>query len=313
MIYKLKIHGDKNERKYYKSITSDFPNYEILWSKYIVPWSNRDLLPITDIRWIQPRLNIPPIIEGFLMIHYSVFMDMIFIINQIDNECNEQRNSLRDIYSYFGHTIEMVNSLAIKILQIEIMVGICKDNLFIEKDEKVLISDFRKNFIDNGLYNKKFKNYKAKQIPVTYTVHGNRTILKKIIKNTENLEGLEEYFLSIQNYRNWLTHSPLPGCIEVPTHQGKIRFVVKKESIDKYPRWTDFANINDNNIDDFVEERTLVREEFRIFKTKLNILWDLFITNLDKIYRSPKMIQILDKTKVNNPERKSIILSLIKK
>jgi hypothetical protein len=303
MIYQLKNHGDNNERKYCEFISPDFPNYEILWSKYITPWSNRDLLPQFDLMWIQPRLNIPPVIEEFLMIHYSVFVDMIFVINQTNKGINEHRNSLRDIYSYFGHAIEMTNNLAIKILQMRIMVGLRKDDLFTEKNIEELISDFKKNFLANQQYNKKFRDYRTKQIPVIYTVQGTRLFLKEIVKDKRVREDFEKYFVLIQNYRNWLTHSPLPGCIEISTQKGKLRLVVKKEKIDKYFHWTDLSQIDNQNIFDFTEEQTLIKEEFETLKRKLNTLWGFFIISLKEIYDSPKMAEILKKTKINRPKK----------
>jgi hypothetical protein len=71
--FNLKNHGDRRERLWGQVIQTEFPAYEVLWRRYIVPLTNRINPAILDTsEWIRLRPEVKRL-EWMTMCHYSVF------------------------------------------------------------------------------------------------------------------------------------------------------------------------------------------------------------------------------------------------
>lgn len=289
--YNLKSDGDGIEQIFCDGITDKFQNYEALWSKFIVPWTNRDIYPRKDsLRWIDLRHNIPKFMEELCMVHYSIFRDLAFYLYESQNQ-RYGYESLRTIYTHFGHAIEMAQLLGIKILIAEKEVDLIEEDIFVEKDVEKdidnLLADFQRFIEDN--YKQKFSDYKTKQIPIIYFIEGTKKFLRKMI-DSNDIKKIEKYFRSVQNYRNKFIHSPLPGTLYSVNLrlQTRIPMAIRKNKIDKYELWTDIKRaIQDGrHREDFIPEKEFLHEEFNELKQKLNLLWTYYIKELRKIYKT---------------------------
>lgn len=291
--YVLKTDGDSYEQMFGATLEG-FPNYEKLWSLFVVPWTNRDLLPRTDQRWIHSRSNVPPGIEEFTMAHYSVFRDLIYYSVEKKRYGFE---SLRTIYTHFGHAVEMATLVACKILLLKEELGLLSLPVFQKKKPEELATDFTK--FSSSDYSARFEELKDKQIPILWTVQGTRPILRSIISNSKDQKKIMGYFQSVQEYRNKFIHSPLPGMIGILKPDGQqIQYAIKKDRIAKYRLWTDVTHKFSDNQDDFVPEVDLVDREFRDLKENLNTLWNYFIAEIEAMCKTKKLLVLHSKTTV---------------
>jgi len=289
--YSLKNHGDGAERIYCDRIINDFPNYEKFWH-FIVPWTNRDILPETDPNWLKFRDGIPPDLEELFMAHYSVFRCLVFFLDEIGHSRKVigDHELLRMAYAHFGYAIEMSYFIAAKIQMLKGQCGLIDPkSIFKMKSKDNLLVDF-KDFVKKN-YKAKFDDYKNKQIPIQYMVSGTRSFLRDIVDNKGDLRMLENYFRSVQEYRNKLIHSPLPGTL----YLDQKKLVVKKGALKKYTLWTDITRQMEHDLSDFSPEEEFLEKEFSDLKVKLNVLWKYLLKGMKEIYKTEFLVNLWKK------------------
>lgn len=73
--FRLVDHGDGREREWWPLLAETFPNYEIFWRRYVVPFTNRvsDSIRPESHTWYRVRSGIPRRWELLAVSHYSVF------------------------------------------------------------------------------------------------------------------------------------------------------------------------------------------------------------------------------------------------
>jgi hypothetical protein len=73
--FRLIEHGDAREQEWWPLLAEPFPDYEIFWRRYIVPFTNRvnGSMPPQSHIWRRVRPGIPRQWERLAVSHYSVF------------------------------------------------------------------------------------------------------------------------------------------------------------------------------------------------------------------------------------------------
>ena len=279
--WRLMQNGDIFEISYWPFFKDTFPNYEILWSLYIVPLTGR----VKDPRNVQFREKIDPLIEEISMTHYTIFRSLCFIYDEKKQPGNE---SLRNIYYHFGLIIEMIETLIMKIYHLKVKVELISENKFEPLKEDEIISQVKT--YANKYYKKQHEEFIKEGRPVIFYLHTPRDLLKEIITDESLLAKAKEYFNEIKNYRNAFIHTPLPGTLFTinPLNKSQIRFAIKKDRIKKYKLWTDITHTFSINIDDFIVEEQLIETDFYKTQEILNEIWEFLIKELDVIKNQPK-------------------------
>ncbi len=292
--FTLQKDGDPEEVTYGKSIVDEFPNYEIFWQKFIVPWTNRDILKRSDMEgdYVSFKHEIPEFIEELCMVHYSVFRDLTFFIKYKEEL---KSDSLRSIYAHFGHALDMSRDLAVKIIIIGKELGMEKyEDVFSNFPEGEKLIERFKKYIEGGDFSKARKEFINKQKPVLYFVQGARSFWKDLVNDLAPsiVADLDSYFKEVMNYRSTFIHSPVVGTLFLHDAGGNVsKYAIKKDKINNYKHWSAVKKME--NREDFILEDSLLSAEFTKMKGMLNILWEGYIKHLTVIYKNPELIKKL--------------------
>jgi hypothetical protein len=89
-LFKLESHGDGREIELFPVVRDQFPSYEVLWRRYIVPLTNRILpgfsFPADRDNWIRLRDDVPGAWLTWAMHHYSVFYYFARAVKRLQSE-----------------------------------------------------------------------------------------------------------------------------------------------------------------------------------------------------------------------------------
>lgn len=274
-------HGDAIEMANWPFIKDFFPKYEVFWSLFIVPSTGREEKP----PHVHFKKGVTHLLEEISMTHYTIFRCLSFINGEIKVPKHE---SLRNAYSHFGLIVELVSNLASKIycLKCEVELAVSKPIVPLNKEDA---SDKFKQFLEES-YDKQFKKFKKSGRSITYFLQSQPDYLKDMVTDLKVRKRATEFFREIKEYRNSFVHTALPDSLYLSDAFGQtIGFAVKKECLGKYKVFTEMKHkFEQREIDDFIVQEHLIRNDLNTMQSILNEIWNFFISEMDKISHQTK-------------------------
>ena len=282
--------GDRYEIEYGSFIDEKFPHCETFWRYFVVPFTER----IEIKNSISPRLNISEDIKDIAAFHYSMFLNLIYSHNHLQNF---RLSSFEDFYMHLGSVCDLAEDFLLKTY---LLILECKN----QKSE--ILQELKKDDFLNlagEWYDKKYKevydNYhkKGKQTPIWLLDREN--VLDEYFKNSKDWETYKKYTRIIKGYRNIIVHDAQIG--RLTTIKGRL-FVPKKEKIQQYKKWSCVFAVRDDVQKlkkDFIDREEQMILDIRDLEIILNNLWKKPINDFKELFFERKNKILLKKYNID--------------
>lgn len=262
-----------------------FPNYEVFWSKYIAPLTQRD-------NKVNPNINPKPGIDRFIQriwaSHYSLFVELgsaYRVKSEIPNEFSLSFY-FETIFYHLGVCINQQEEFFFLLFRL--------GNMVLEEDYPYPEHLTREEFISKTdkfyqkYYGEKYHSFCENGRTISCIYHSREEIIKLLVKNAFDKNGQKIYSSfdklkeEIREYRNFLEHSIQMG--KKITERGIL--VPKYNKLRDYKDW--FAVRNSLNDDDFINLNDLCEDFLKRFPELLNQVWEHVISFYGKMENTEK-------------------------
>ncbi len=277
-------HGDCYEKKFGKYVVRDFPNCEIFWKNFVVPFTKRmDGFPYQITQDINVRQEINPKIEDIANSHYSMFLNLVFAHLNLKTR---MPSSIESIYTFLGSTCDLA----------EMTIEKCYC-LFLEcqgKKSKVLQGLTRDEFLIKAgeWYDKEYQNLyeyylsKGKTKPIYLISHDN-ILVEYLGKNSKSRQDYERHSQNIRQFRNIVVHDVKVARIIEDSSGNSL--IPKIQVIKNYRSWREVKDAAQNKekiSTDFAEQYQQATEDISKLEQMLNEIWETLIDDFMKGFYS---------------------------
>ena len=229
--FTLDKHGDRLERKLWPHIRDEFPLYEILWRRYIVPLTRRLESGLSFARCIRLRPDMGTF-EHLAMSHYSVFRSFGKATARLASRDDEDRLA-RDVFVLLDTGLESVKAFFAQLDQISKLI----DARFVLKPPK-----HDKEFPEL----KEMADYRniLLHYPVLGRAEGQGVEMIPVYEELDNVKG------------SWLQCELLPPDRFVET-RALLKRYRSRYSVYLNTRWDEILSVLDNSRDKYVRRLRL--------------------------------------------------------
>ena len=260
--------GDFYEQYYWRYLADKFPNYEVFWSNYIAPLTNRP-------QNINPKSGVDRFIQKIWASHYTLFVGL--------GSAFRVKSGIPDELSLSFYFETIFYHLGVSLNQQEefFFLLFCLANKTIGEDYKFPKSFAKEEFVSKAetYYQKhylddygSFKEF-GKSISVIF--HSRNDLVSQFVQLAFNKEGqkLHKSFARVKEkiraYRNFLQHSQQIG--KKLTEEGVL--VPKYNKLKQYGDWFSVRASGLKN-EDFVNLETLCTRLLKDYSETLNKIWE---------------------------------------
>jgi len=287
--------GDSYERLYWTFLKERFPNCETFWKYFVVPFTKRIELETKDPNErIRPRNNISEDIKDIASFHYSMFLNLIFAYDHLQNF---RLSSFEDFYIHLGSACDLAEEFLLKTYLLILECTGQKSKILQELKKEDFLKLAEKWYNDN--YSKIYENYlrKGKVVPIRLPNRGN--VLDEYFKNSEDWKEYKRHTQKIREYRNIIVHDVQIGRI---INVGGIPLVPKKEKIQKYKKLSCVFAVR-QDIQKFKNDFINMKEQMILdigrLEIILNKLWTKPIRDMKKLFFEDKNEILLKKYNID--------------
>jgi hypothetical protein len=284
--------GDPFEKVYWPLLKERFPNCEAFWRYFVVPYTNRIESPTKER--IRPREGISEDIERIVSVHYSMFMNLIYAYDHLQNF---RLSSFEDFYVHLGSACDLAEDF---LLRVHLLILECRSQKS-EILQELTKNDFSKlaeEWYDNN-YAKVCENYLKKGKRPHIEIPEIQSVLDKYFQGLEKWKEYKRRTQKIREYRNVIVHDVQIGSFRMP---GDITLVPKKEEIRKYKRWVNIFAAQENipKLEkDFINMKEQMILDIGTLEIILNELWKKLIDDLKKLFFDDKNEILLKKYNID--------------
>lgn len=292
----LKQHGDDAERLGWPLLEDKFPNYEVFWSKFIVPMSCREVLPQGHPRWVQFRKGVDPDLQRIAMSHYTIFRSLLFVLEVIfrHKEADVQAvlpfthsERIDNVYIYLGIIVDMTENLFWNLHRLRFRFGLEKNgpNKKLTRDE--ILERVRKYLDNPKAYDSDFEEFLKKKKPVAIKLHEIGDSLS-LLKDEDLKRKFQNLASGIRAYRNAVIHNPQMGTVYDQLGEA---WAPKKDVVKKYHLWGDL--LYDANPSDFQRADEAMIHDFEKMCDLLNQCWNELVGLYEGVTRASNYKELL--------------------
>ncbi|MEN6511597.1 MAG: hypothetical protein ABFD00_07165 [Chloroherpetonaceae bacterium] len=278
-------YGDSNELKFGKYVVRDFPNCEIFWKYFVVPFTKRmDGFPNQITQDFNVRQGIDPKIEDIANSHYSMFLNLVFAHLNLEAM---MPSSIESIYTFLGSTCDLAEMTIGKFYCLlqkcqgkksKVLQELTLDEIFIKAEE---------------WYDKEYPNLyeyylsKGKTKPI-FLISTDNILVEYLKKDSQIRKDYEKHSQSIRQFRNIIVHDVKVARI-IDDSSGNL-LIPKPQVINNYRSWREVKDAAQNNeiiSTDFVEQYQQATEDILKLERILNQIWETLINDFLKEFNSP--------------------------
>ncbi len=287
--YRLKNAAHNIEREMAETIEIKFPNFEILWSKYLMLLTGMPSDP-------NLRNDTFPNLEEIVMSHFGVLKSLNYIrISKSNIGPGDPYQTYKNIYFHFGLIFDSVDNLLRNILIVQNHLKIIKLDEKIKIPKSKLLSEYNE-WIDQK-YNNAYNNMIQFGKPILYHPQNNYSFLKILITQKPIRKKYNKFVKGVRDYRNFFIHNP--GVDIARNKSSQKLFAIKKEYVDICKHWSDFQKLVPKHPEYFEDPHIIIDNDFNLSLELLNKLWKSLINEMEKIYSHKDFPKIFKKYKRN--------------
>lgn len=297
--FTYKADGDLHEIQSGHLITDLFPNSELFWKSFVTPITNRVDVAITNHNdKIRARPNISTDIVDLSIIHYSVFLNLVYASVSLTTK---HLSYFENFYTHLGTVCDLAEEL---ITQLYFVTLECeeKETEVLQRLSKTKYLELAKEWYDKN-YSNAYTHYLSKGKTAPFKIIGRTNILDEYFGDDLNWKSYSKLALQIRTYRNVIVHNTQIGSHITP--QGI--FVPKKNKISDYKKWHQVFTVKqDKFLKDFIERDSQMQRDLNDLKAALNNLWLKPIQHFDRLLYTDKNSRLLKKYDIQINENNGI-------
>lgn len=269
--------GDDYERKFGGLVVQSFPNCELFWKLFVVPFTERvSDYPNGLVFNIRPRHGVDPELENIANINYTTFLNLVYAHNHLNVDII---SSLEDFYSHLGSVCDLAESFLEKWF---FLLNRCRG-----VESEILQQLSRNDFLNiaGDWYDKNYptlyEHYFSigRSLPIHIPSRKNiiKELFAKYLGNDELRKSYLRFSQSIREFRNVVVHDVQIGKLII---NGEIH-IPKPRLIKKYMTWREvFSAIDKPEViaQDFQLKRIQMELDLNELEHILNSIWDLIIS-----------------------------------
>ncbi len=293
--FSYKANGDFHEIKSGHLVTDLFQNSELFWKSFITPITNRVDNRITNPNEIiRARTNISTDIVDLSIIHYSVFLNLVYAESCLTTK---HLSYFENFYAHLGSVCDLAEELITHIYFITLECEE-KETEVLQRLSKTKYLKLAKDWYDK-YYSNAYTYYLSKGKTAPFKIIGRTNILDEYFGNQIEWKTYSKLALQIRTYRNVIVHNTQIGSRITP--QGI--FVPQKNKIGEYKKWHQVFAVNEAKLSkDFIERECQMRQDIIDLKVALNNLWLKPIQHLDHLLYINPNLKLLKKYNIENTE-----------
>jgi predicted DNA-binding protein YlxM (UPF0122 family) len=291
--FSYKSNGDFHEIQSGHLITDLFPNSEIFWKSFITPLTNRVDPSFTNHDdKIRTRLNISTDIVDLSIIHYSVFLNLVYASTCLTTK---QLSYFENFYAHLGSVCdlaeEFVTSLYFVTLECEE-----KETEILQNLSKTKYLKLARDWYDKH-YSNAFTHYLSKGKTAPFKILGRTNIIDEYFEGEKAWKDYFKLAQQLRTYRNVIVHNTQIGSQITP--QGI--FVPKISRIGDYKKWHQVFDVKKDKFEkDFIERDSQMTQDLNDLKVALNNLWLKPFQHFDRLMYSDLNPRLLKKYDIEN-------------
>ena len=286
--FSFKSNGDYHEIDGGHLVTDFFSNSEIFWKSFITPMTKRIESSISNSNeQIRARSNISTDIIDLSIIHYSMFLNLVYASNCLTTK---HLSYFENFYTHLGSVCDLAEEFLTSLYFVTLE---CE-----EKNTEILQRLSKKKYLklagdwyDNH-YPNAFTHFLSKGKTAPFKILGRSNILNEYFGNEKAYKDYVKLALQIRTYRNVIVHNAQIGS-HITQHGI---FVPKKSRIGDYKKWHQVFVVKINIFQrDFIERDFQMAQDLADLKTSLNNLWIQPIQHFERLIYSDKNPILLKK------------------
>jgi len=303
----FRSHGDSPEKCLGYLVSDRFPNCEEFWKQFIIPLTRRmESYPNELGRDIGFRQPISPLLEDTAMVHYSMFMNLVFAhlhLQEIKHQVHLIRDTERprnllcqvpDCYTHLGTACDLVETFLEKCYFVLLRCQGAKPSVL----TKLTRGEFLKlagDWYDNS-YSDFYQHYLEKGKSPPLRLLSRKHLVKEFLCNYLGQAHLWKSYNAISQpiraFRNAAVHDiNLASIFKRDETTGLILLLIPKPiRIQDYRTWREvFAVSNDSEklSSDFVEVSEQAESDLSNLKSILNQIWERVIDQFESEFYAP--------------------------
>ncbi|MFA6412500.1 MAG: hypothetical protein WCW53_07360 [Syntrophales bacterium] len=272
----FQANGDTNEQIYGGLVVPKFPNCELFWKLFVVPYTERiSGYPYKLENQIRARQGNDPEIEDIGNTNYTIFLNLVYahIHLHADNP-----SSLEDFYVHLGSSCDLAETFLEKWVFLLIKCRGYKSDILqhLTREDFLKLAGewYDKNYLT--LYEHYFAKGKATPIRIPSRKNIVKELFDKYLKNTGLISRYFKYSQSIREFRNVIVHDVQVGRLF--DQNGNI-YIPRPQVILKYKTWRQVfsAGNNEEKRNDFRPMKQQMKSDIIELETILNEIWGLII------------------------------------
>lgn len=274
--------GDQHERANCLLLRDTFPNFEVYWKHFVVPFTKR-IEGIKDPNeCIRHRDGVHQEIKDLGIVHYSVFLNLVYANNHLQNP---GLSSFEDFYIHLVAACDLAEEF---LTHAYLLILGCRGQECV-----VLQRLSREDFlIEAGKwydkrYSTLYEHYRyRRKIPPIDLPPNKENILDECFLSAEPWRKYKKFSLDLRTYRNALVHRSHMMRILDLIKGEKTRLVPRKARVPQYKTWTDIeaARRDRGRIeDDFVPMKEQMRSDIEQLTTLLNGIWSKPVEDMRRL------------------------------
>jgi hypothetical protein len=283
--FSFRDYGDFYERKFYNLILDDFPKIEIFWRDFITIMTNRVVSSSTE-DVIRARSGVGKEIVDISIIHYSVYMNLVYAKNCL---INKQLSYFENFYTHLGSVCDLVEEFVICVYFLQLKCN-QKEPEVLTRLSKRKFQDISSNWFDEN-YSKIYTHYLSKGKYYCCEIVGRSNIVEEYFKGFNEYKEYKRFSLALREYRNVIVHNTQIGT----HHIGNDVFIPKMGKIKDYKKWYKVFEVSKEKFQtDFVERDSQMYDSFQSLIKILNNLWDMPIFTMNELLYNEKNKELLE-------------------
>ena len=286
--------GDTYEQKFGSLVTKEFPNCELFWKLFVVPFTEGiSNYPKKLSSNINPRKGIDPQIEDIASTNYSAFLNLIYAHIHLESELP---SSLENFYMHLGSTCDLVESFLEKFffLLTQCREEKCESLEYFSREQFI---EYAKTWYEEN-YSNLYDIYLKKGKYVSMQIPSRKNIIKEFFEKYLRRDDLRKQYFSfsqtIRQFRNVVVHDVQVGRLK--DANGNI-YIPKPKKISEYKTWRQVFAAS-KNLDvikrDFCLKKKQMESDITELEKNLNQIWGIVIDEFLLEFYS------LDRSKLRN-------------
>jgi hypothetical protein len=276
--------GDVNERIYWPLLGQKFPNCELFWRLFVIPFTKRIESEVTDPNErIREREGISPDVFGMGLTHYSMFLNLVYAQQHFREP---KISSFEDCYVHLGSACDLAEAFLCKVYLITLECsGVVSQAL--RELAKADFLKFAEQWFDLN-YSKAHHAFVVNQKPLVINLVNKVNLLDEYFRDDRYWGQYKSFTQLIRQYRNIIVHDTQIGRI---INLNGIQLVPLKEKISTYKVLSNLFLARNNPValeKDFADMKHLMFSDIEEFEGLLNQLWTKPLNDLTNLFYKDK-------------------------